>query len=103
METTMTIPLLVSVIIAFNQLMKNAGLPTKYIPLISMILGIGAGFFFLPGVNIQETIFNGIAIGLGSNGLFDFAKSTIVAPKYYKVVQPEEGEEVEDKTPIDFN
>lgn len=74
----MTITMLVGVILAFNQLLKNVGVPGKFIPLISMVLGISAGFFFLPGANIQETIFNGIAIGLGSNGLFDFAKSTVV-------------------------
>lgn len=83
---TMTIPILVGVILAFNQLLKNAGVPTKFLPLISMVLGLGAGFFFLPGATLQITIFNGIAIGLGSNGLFDFAKSTVIAPTYYKVI-----------------
>ena len=62
--------MVVSIILGVNQALKLVGVPTKYVPGISVVLGIAAGIFFMPGSNIQETIYNGISVGLGSIGLF---------------------------------
>ena len=83
---TFTIPIIVSIIIGVNQGLKVAGVPTKYIPGITVVLGVAAGIFFLPGTNLQETLYNGISVGLGSIGLFAVAKSTVPQPTYYKVI-----------------
>lgn len=67
------ISFVVAIIVALGQLLKTY-VPVKYMPLVSVVLGLVAGVFVLPHETIQEAIVNGIAAGLSANGLFDLSK-----------------------------
>jgi hypothetical protein len=49
---------------------------SKWAPLLSLVLGIGAAFF-IPSSTIALTILQGILIGLSASGLYSGARSTL--------------------------
>lgn len=64
----------VSVIIGLVQLVKQLGwLHEKYMPLLSVVLGIIAGVIYFEG-EITVRIMFGIILGLSASGLFDQTK-----------------------------
>jgi acyl CoA:acetate/3-ketoacid CoA transferase beta subunit len=68
---------LVALIIGTCQVAKSAGVPTKFIPSLAILFGLGgSAFFFFDGTTAQ-VIFTGIAYGLASVGLFSSVKNTI--------------------------
>lgn len=71
MIVSMTV--IIAVIIALGQLLKNTGVSAKYIPLVSLALGIVAGLVFFDG-SIANQILTGIVAGLSASGLYDHTK-----------------------------
>lgn len=77
METiTITLSVITAVVIGAVQLAKQAGLPTRWCPLLAVALGVSStvgltGFSFAP-----EIIFTGVVVGLTSVGLFSGARAT---------------------------
>ncbi len=70
------IALLIAVIVAITQLVKkSAPISAKYMPALSLILGVIAGVFYVDG-GIREQMLTGIMIGLSAAGLFDQTKIT---------------------------
>ncbi|WAA10849.1 holin [Fervidibacillus albus] len=68
------IGLIIAVVVGLVELVKRLDIvPTKYLPLISLTLGIVTGLFYLDG-EIKVRVFNGIIIGLSASGLFDQTK-----------------------------
>lgn len=64
----------VALIVAVGQVAKKY-IPKKFMPLVSLGLGVIAGFTgFIPADTIQEQILYGVAIGLTANGTFDLSK-----------------------------
>jgi hypothetical protein len=63
----------VAAVIALGQLAKIY-IDTKYIPLITLVLGIVGGFLYIPHAAIQDAVMNGVLVGLSANGLFDVTK-----------------------------
>ena len=64
----------IAVIIGLVQLTKKLEwLPVKYLPLLSLILGIVAGVIYFEG-EIQNKVMFGIILGLSASGLFDQSK-----------------------------
>lgn len=53
---------------------KRAGLPNKYAPVVSLVIGIGLGLATNTG-NIQSGVITGIAIGLSASGLYSGTKA----------------------------
>lgn len=66
------IALLIAVIVALTQLMKNF-IPNKYLPGLSLVLGVITGIFYVEG-DIKTQIMYGLMIGLSASGLFDQSK-----------------------------
>jgi Flp pilus assembly protein protease CpaA len=64
---------IIAVIVGLSQLAKMY-IPNKFVPLLSLILGIVAGVALLD-MSLQEQIFTGIIIGLSSSGLYDQTKA----------------------------
>lgn len=67
---------LVPLIIGVVAVLKNAGLPKRFAPLASLLLGVG-GVFLLPyelTVGIQLLL--GVGTGLSASGLYSGAKAT---------------------------
>ncbi|WAA10341.1 holin [Fervidibacillus albus] len=68
------IGLIIAVVVGLVELVKRLEVvPTKFLPLVSLSLGILAGVFYLDG-DIKVRVFNGIIIGLSASGLFDQTK-----------------------------
>jgi hypothetical protein len=68
--------LIVILVIAICEAVKYAGLGKRWIPLLSVVLAIGGAFIF-DGVNLLATS-AGVIIGLGSSGLYDVVKRSIL-------------------------
>lgn len=67
---------LVPVIIGVIAVFKSAGLPKRFAPLASLLLGIG-GVFLLPyEVSVGVQILIGIGTGLSASGLYSGTKAT---------------------------
>ncbi|SDX44783.1 hypothetical protein SAMN05444487_11814 [Marininema mesophilum] len=71
---------LVSVIIGLVEMLKQVGLPKRLSPLVSLTLGIVAGFFYLAPGELSVGILQGIIMGLSATGLYSGTKN-MVQPK----------------------
>lgn len=67
------IALIIAVVLALTELIKQLGLSKKYLPVASLVLGLLAGIFYVNG-SLQEQIMYGLIIGLSASGLFDQSK-----------------------------
>ncbi|MTV47860.1 hypothetical protein GJ688_02530 [Heliobacillus mobilis] len=65
---------IVGIIVALGQLAKNY-IDVKYIPALSLVLGILGGIFLMPADTLQTGITNGLIAGLSACGLYDVSKS----------------------------
>lgn len=70
-ETIASIP----VVLGLIEVLKTLGLPSKYAPLASVILGIAIAF--LSGGVTTVTTLAGITYGLSASGLYSGAKTII--------------------------
>jgi hypothetical protein len=76
MEMIFNFSVAVAVIIGLVEVVKRIGLPSKFAPLVSVILGVGFSFIF-PGETIGLTILFGVVTGLTACGLYSGTKATI--------------------------
>lgn len=67
----------IPVIIALIQLFKQVGLPNRFAPIVSIALGIVAGFVYIAPGDPAKAVYLGIVIGLSAIGLFSGAKNTV--------------------------
>lgn len=67
------IPLLIGILEVF----KKLGLTEKYVPIASLVLGIGIGITLFGGGDAIEGVVQGIFIGLSAVGLYSGTKNTI--------------------------
>ena len=66
---------LVPVVIGLVQGIRTLGLPDRYAPVASIVLGI-LGAFVFPAVTIPLTILSGIVVGLSACGLYSGVRAT---------------------------
>lgn len=64
----------IAVIIGLTQVAKKAGVPTKYIPLLAVVLGMGYGLAI--EVSLQG-LMGGFIAGLSAVGFYRTAEKTI--------------------------
>lgn len=67
------VALLIAVVVALTELVKQLNVAKKYLPLVALLLGLVAGIFYVDG-SVKEQVLYGIMIGLSASGLFDQAK-----------------------------
>lgn len=60
---------LVPVIVALVSAVKTAGLPSKYAPILSILIGV-AFFSFIGEDDLITNAFAGVLAGLGASGLY---------------------------------
>lgn len=72
---------LVPVIIGLSELLKRFGLPTRFIPLAAMAMGLFFSYFYLAPGEPKKAILFGVVLGLSAIGLFSGAKNTIISRK----------------------
>lgn len=72
----------VALIIALAELVKQTGFPTRFIPVVDLVLGLVSGFaVYHNGLNIVQCAVLGIAIGLSACGLFSGIKNVFEREK----------------------
>lgn len=67
--------IIIAVVMALTEFVKRMEfLPNKYLPAVSLILGLLAGFFYVDVVTVADKVMYGLMIGLSAAGLFDQSK-----------------------------
>jgi len=75
MNNMFELALVIAVVIALTELVKRLEIiPVKYLPALSLVLGLVAGIFYVDASTIQDKIMFGLMIGLSAAGLFDQTK-----------------------------
>ena len=75
-----TAAILIPLITAIGQAIKKTGIDVKFMPVISMAIGVGLAFLIGIGATVAITIITGVGIGLASCGLYDVVHKKKEAP-----------------------
>ena len=68
------IALIIAVVVALTEMIKKTDkVSNKYMPAISLVLGVIASILYIDGT-VNEQIMYGLMIGLSASGLFDQTK-----------------------------
>lgn len=67
------IPLILGVVEVF----KGVGLPKRFLPLLSLSLGILAGIFYVYPDDLRSGVIVGIVYGLSASGLYSGTKNSL--------------------------
>jgi hypothetical protein len=68
--------LIVVLVAAICEAAKYAKLPSRWVPLLSIVLGL-IGAFYFDGFNFLATA-AGVVVGLSTSGLYDVVKKTVL-------------------------
>ena len=74
-------PILIAVvpaIVALVQVAKNMGLDSRYAPLISLVLGVGASFLLSDGT-YAILVVQGVVLGLTASGIYSGSKASFTS------------------------
>ena len=69
--------ILVPVIVGLVEIVKRLGMPSRFCPVLAVVLGIGLSFAGLHPSPL-ETILEGVVAGLSASGLYDVGKKTLL-------------------------
>lgn len=71
------LPLLVAFVVGLTQSVKQTGLlQTKYLPIVSLVVG-ASSHAFLSGSVGASVLISGAVVGLSTSGVVDITKSTV--------------------------
>ena len=76
MELVLGIAVLIAFTVGITEVIKRLGLPSKFSPLVSLIVGIGLAILALTDT-MTNKIITGIMCGLSASGLWDNGKKTV--------------------------
>lgn len=68
---------IVVLVLGVTYAIKKAGINSRYLPLIALLLGVGTTYLFSGNVSFLATV-SGVILGLSSSGLYDFGKKTVL-------------------------
>ena len=68
---------LIPLIIGLVQILKTIGLKKKYLPLASLIFGLGGGIYYIYPDDLKGGIIVGIMLGLSASGLYSGTKNAL--------------------------
>lgn len=68
---------IVPLLIGLLEVFKKLGLNDKYVPIFSVVLGIGTGIALFSEGDLATGIIQGIFIGLSAVGLYSGTKNTL--------------------------
>lgn len=68
---------LIGVIVGLVEIIKRSGVPDRYAPIVSIILGIVAGVLYLTPEDYLYGVLQGIILGLSSVGLYSGTKNLV--------------------------
>lgn len=64
-------------IVGVVEILKRLGLPSKWAPLASLVLGLMSGYFYVAPGNLTQAVLSGIGLGLAAVGLWSGPKNTV--------------------------
>lgn len=67
----------VPVIIGLVEVAKKAGLPTRLVPVVDLVLGVAAGLIYIAPSDPKNAVFYGLMMGLTAAGLFSGVKNSL--------------------------
>ncbi|WP_274366204.1 hypothetical protein [Paenibacillus thermotolerans] len=67
------VPLIVSVV----AVVRAAGVPSRWLPLVAVVLGLVAGFVYIAPSDPRKAILSGVVMGLSSVGAWSGVKNTV--------------------------
>jgi L-cystine uptake protein TcyP (sodium:dicarboxylate symporter family) len=67
--------IIIPIIMALSELLKRTGFNAKFIPIVSLILGVIAGITYLYPTDIKAGILYGLMMGLSASGLYSGTKN----------------------------
>jgi len=67
---------IVPLIVGLVELVKKLGLPSKFCPVVSVILGVIIGLVYISPNDIAQGVLVGVSLGLSAVGLYSGAKNT---------------------------
>ena len=73
----LNITILVGLTTGLVQVIKKFKIPTRFVPIISIIIGVILATTSNIAGELVLNLFTGLGVGLASCGLFDFGKKTI--------------------------
>ena len=65
---------LIPVITLLVNIIKKAGIPNRFAPLISLMIGLVFGILFLSDGDLKQGILMGIVMGMSASGLYSNGK-----------------------------
>ena len=68
---------IVPVIVALVALIRQSGVPPRWLPAIALVLGLAAGFVYIAPEDPKKAILTGIVMGLSAIGAWSGTKNTI--------------------------
>lgn len=68
--------LIVPFIVGIVELVKKLGLPSKFCPVVSVILGVIIGLVYINPNDIAQGVLVGASLGLSAVGLYSGTKNT---------------------------
>ncbi len=75
-ETMTLVGAMVVIIVGVCEALKSAGIPSRFVPLLSVILGLGFAYF-TQGVDFVSTA-SGVILGLATTGGYRVVKTSIL-------------------------
>lgn len=71
---------IITITLAVTSAFKYAGLNTRWLPLVSIIVGVATTLLFVQKLDWLNAI-SGVLTGLVTSGLYDFSKYTVLGNK----------------------
>lgn len=71
----------IPLIIGVTELVKKSGLPNKFAPVLSAVLGVLIGLVYVAPENPLEGVLVGLSMGLAASGLYSGTKNTVEGVK----------------------
>lgn len=72
---------LIPLIIGIVELLKFTGLQKKLLPIVSLLLGVLAGVFYVYPGDLKGGILVGLMMGLSASGMYSGGKALIEQPE----------------------
>lgn len=84
MELTVHGVVLSAVVVGVVEIAKRTGLPDRFAPLASLVIGVGLALLYL-GPDWQTALLTGLALGLMASGLYSGTKAVLLGDEEQRV------------------
>ena len=80
MSTEISIAVLSAITVGLVQVVKQVGLPSRFLPLTALVFGVGLAWLTVSvtSIGLPNLIISGLIAGLMSVGLYSGVKNTVV-------------------------